>query len=88
MKCAMPPWWWDVREGGELGKLPPPEEPAPQAFRVRLVFLETDDRTLMRVQRDAPRRPHPLGTDLSVAQSIQSEPRERLATDTRGPPIW
>jgi UPF0042 nucleotide-binding protein len=43
---------------------------------VRLVFLETDDRTLMRRYSET-RRPHPLGTELSVAESIQSE-RERL----------
>jgi UPF0042 nucleotide-binding protein len=66
----------DIREGGELDKLPALLKILRRKVPVRLVFLETDDRTLMRRYSET-RRPHPLGTGLSVAQSIQSE-RERL----------
>jgi UPF0042 nucleotide-binding protein len=66
----------DIREGEELAKLPALLNSLRRKVPVRLVFLETDDRTLMRRYSET-RRPHPLGTDLSVAQSIQSE-RERL----------
>jgi UPF0042 nucleotide-binding protein len=66
----------DVREGGELGKLPALLKSLRHTIPVRLVFLETDDRTLMRRYSET-RRPHPLGTELSVSESIQSE-RERL----------
>jgi UPF0042 nucleotide-binding protein len=64
----------DVREGGDLDKLPALLKSLRRKVPVRLVFLETDERTLMRRYSET-RRPHPLG--LSVAQSIQSE-RERL----------
>src|SRR5207253_9651783 len=43
----------------------------------RLIFLEADDATLVRRFSET-RRPHPLGTDLSVSQSIESE-RGQLA---------
>ena len=66
----------DVREGGELDKLPILLKSLRRKVPVRLIFLETDDRTLMRRYSET-RRPHPLGTGLSVAESIQSE-RERL----------
>jgi UPF0042 nucleotide-binding protein len=66
----------DVREGEELAKLPALLKSLRRKVPVRLIFLETDDRTLMRRYSET-RRPHPLGTGLSVAESIQSE-RERL----------
>jgi UPF0042 nucleotide-binding protein len=66
----------DVREGGDLDKLPALLKSLRRKVPVRLVFLETDERTLMRRYSET-RRPHPLGAGLSVAQSIQSE-RERL----------
>src|SRR5260370_19392530 len=45
--------------------------------RTRLIFLEAEDATLVRRFSET-RRPHPLGTDLSVAQSIEFE-RVQLA---------
>jgi UPF0042 nucleotide-binding protein len=66
----------DIREGEEFSKLPAVLKRLRRKVPVRLVFLETDDRTLMRRYSET-RRPHPLGTGMSVAESIQSE-RERL----------
>ena len=66
----------DIREGQELARLPALLKTLRRSVPVRLVFLETDDRTLMRRYSET-RRPHPLGTRLSVAESIRSE-RERL----------
>ena len=65
----------DVREGQEFSKLPGLLKALRRKVPVRLIFLETDDRTLMRRYSET-RRPHPLGTG-SVAESIQSE-RVRL----------
>ena len=67
----------DIREGGEFDKLPALLRTLRREVPVRLVFLETDDRTLVRRYSET-RRPHPLGTGMSVAESIESE-RERLA---------
>jgi len=66
----------DIREGQELSRLPALLKTLRRKVPVRLVFLETDDRTLMRRYSET-RRPHPLGTGLSVAESIRSE-RQRL----------
>ena len=66
----------DIREGEEFNKLPAVLKDLRRKIPVRLVFLETDDRTLMRRYSET-RRPHPLGTGISVAESIEQE-RERL----------
>lgn len=67
----------DIREGEALQRFPGMFRPIRRALRTRLLFLEADDATLMRRYSET-RRPHPLGTDLSVAKSIEYE-RDQLA---------
>ena len=62
----------DVREGESLKGLPVIVRRIRRDMRVRLLFIEADDPTLMRRFSET-RRPHPLGTDLSVAKSIEAE---------------
>jgi UPF0042 nucleotide-binding protein len=66
----------DIREGESLKRFPAVFRRNKRDVRTRLVFLEADDATLMRRFSET-RRPHPLGTDLSVAESIKFE-RDRL----------
>ncbi len=67
----------DIREGESLKRFPAVFRRIRRDIRTRLVFLEAEDATLMRRFSET-RRPHPLGTDLSVAKSIEFE-RDRLA---------
>jgi RNase adapter protein RapZ len=67
----------DIREGESLKRFPAVFRRLRRDVRTRLVFLEAEDATLMRRFSET-RRPHPLGTDLSVAKSIEFE-RDRLA---------
>ncbi|HEY7335915.1 MAG TPA: RNase adapter RapZ [Bryobacteraceae bacterium] len=67
----------DIREGAALDKFPALYKRIRRKIPTRLVFLETDDATLIRRFSET-RRPHPLGADQSVADSIASE-RARLA---------
>jgi UPF0042 nucleotide-binding protein len=66
----------DIREGESLKRFPAVFRRIRRGVRARLVFLEADDATLMRRFSET-RRPHPLGTDLSVAESIKFE-RDQL----------
>jgi UPF0042 nucleotide-binding protein len=66
----------DIREGTALEKFPALYKRISRQVPTRLVFLEADDAALMRRFSET-RRPHPLGTGQSVAESIRSE-RERL----------
>src|SRR5882724_2468557 len=66
----------DVREGGGLGTLPATIQSMRQHVKLTLLFLETDDSTLLRRFSET-RRPHPLGKSQSVANSIGHE-RELL----------
>jgi UPF0042 nucleotide-binding protein len=66
----------DIREGESLKRFPAVFRRIRRGVRTRLVFLEADDATLMRRFSET-RRPHPLGTDLSVAESIKFE-RDQL----------
>ncbi|MGH9595109.1 MAG: RNase adapter RapZ, partial [Bryobacteraceae bacterium] len=66
----------DIREGSALEKFPALYKRISRQVPTRLVFLEADDASLMRRFSET-RRPHPLGTGQSVAESIRSE-RERL----------
>ncbi len=67
----------DIREGEALRRFPAVFRRIGRGVRTRLLFLEADDATLMRRYSET-RRPHPLGTGLSVAKSIEFE-RNQLA---------
>ena len=67
----------DIREGEALRAFPKLYKRLRRQVPARLVFLEADDATLVRRFSET-RRPHPLGTELSVAKSIEAE-REQLA---------
>ncbi|MEQ1886709.1 MAG: RNase adapter RapZ [Bryobacteraceae bacterium] len=66
----------DIREGKALNRFPKLFKQISKQVPTRLVFLEADDSSLIRRFSET-RRPHPLGTGQSVAQSIRSE-REQL----------
>ncbi len=67
----------NIREGEALRRFPAVFRRIGRGIRTRLLFLEADDATLMRRYSET-RRPHPLGTGLSVAKSIEFE-RNQLA---------
>ena len=67
----------DIREGDALKQFPSVYHKVCGIVPVQLLFLEADDETLMRRFSET-RRPHPLGTKVPVAQSIEFE-HERLA---------
>src|SRR5437763_4951181 len=67
----------DVREGAGLKALPKVLETIRRSVNARLLFLEADDDAIMRRFSET-RRPHPLGTGHTIAESIQSE-RAQLA---------
>ena len=66
----------DIREGTALEKFPALYKKISRQVPTRLVFLDADDDALIRRFSET-RRPHPLGTGQSVADSIRRE-RERL----------
>lgn len=66
----------DIREGAALDRFPALYKRIQRKIPTRLIFLESDDSTLIRRYSET-RRPHPLGVDQSVARSIASE-RDRL----------
>lgn len=66
----------DIREGAALDRFPAMYKRIRRKVPTRLLFLEADDATLIRRFSET-RRPHPLGTEVSVAASIRQE-RERL----------
>jgi len=65
----------DVREGEGLQRFPGIYSRIRNRLNTRLVFLEADDTAILRRFSET-RRPHPLGTDRSIAKSIQSERRQ------------
>ena len=67
----------DIREGAGLKQFPALYKKLRRNLRATLVYLEADDSTILRRFSET-RRPHPLGTEASVAKSIQAE-REQLA---------
>jgi RNase adapter protein RapZ len=68
----------DIREGESLKKFPSIYKNLRRELQTTLVFLEAADDMLMRRYSET-RRPHPLGKDATVAQSIESE-RGTLST--------
>jgi UPF0042 nucleotide-binding protein len=67
----------DIREGQTLKQFPAILKKLRSRIAVTLLFLEADDRTIVRRFSET-RRPHPLGVDASVLKSIRNE-REQLA---------
>jgi UPF0042 nucleotide-binding protein len=67
----------DIREGEGLKRFPSVFASIRKSVDAKLVFLEAEDQTIIRRFSET-RRPHPLGTDTSVARSVRSE-RETLA---------
>ncbi|HUQ93632.1 MAG TPA: RNase adapter RapZ [Bryobacteraceae bacterium] len=67
----------DIREGASLREFPRIYRRLRKEFHTTLVFLEADDATLVRRYSET-RRPHPLGKEGSVSQSLRKE-RKLLA---------
>ena len=67
----------DIREGTALERLPALLKKIRRQIPTRVLFLEADDAALIRRFSET-RRPHPLGIEQSVEESVRSE-RERLA---------
>jgi RNase adapter protein RapZ len=67
----------DIREGEALQSFPAIYKRLRRIIPTRLLFLEADDATLMRRYSET-RRPHPLGTESTVLNSIKKE-KEQLA---------
>ena len=67
----------DIREGEALQSFPKIYKRLQRIIPTRLLFLEADDDTLMRRYSET-RRPHPLGTESTVLNSIKKE-KEQLA---------
>src|SRR6202035_1524444 len=66
----------DIREGAALERFPALFKRIRREVPTRLLFLEAHDAMLIRRFSET-RRPHPLGTEQSVAASVRSE-RERM----------
>jgi UPF0042 nucleotide-binding protein len=64
----------DIREGEKLKQFPAVVRSLRRRFNIALVFLESDDNTLMRRYSET-RRPHPLGGERSVLRSVRAEKR-------------
>jgi UPF0042 nucleotide-binding protein len=62
----------DIREGESLKKFPSIYNNLRRELQTTLVFLEAADDSLVRRYSET-RRPHPLGRNATVAQSIESE---------------
>jgi UPF0042 nucleotide-binding protein len=67
----------DIREGQGLKRLPEIYARIRREIPTRLLFMEADDDTIVRRFSET-RRPHPLGTDQSISQSVGQE-RKLLA---------
>jgi len=65
----------DIREGFSLHKFPAILEALRRRIAVRLLFLLADDKILLRRYSET-RRPHPLGADTSVENSIREERKQ------------
>ncbi len=67
----------DIRERQHLAQFPAIFRRLRRKAAATLLFLEADDRTIVRRFSET-RRPHPLGLDSSVLKNVRTE-RERLA---------
>ena len=62
----------DAREGAQLQKLPPLLKHLRRHHPITLVFIDASEDSLLRRYSET-RRPHPLGKDVSVRESLQQE---------------
>jgi UPF0042 nucleotide-binding protein len=62
----------DAREGLQLEKLPPLLKHLKKDHPISLVFIEANDESLLRRYSET-RRPHPLGKNFSVRESLRHE---------------
>jgi RNase adapter protein RapZ len=62
----------DIREGEGLKRFPKVFRQIRRSVNARLIFMEADDNAIVRRFSET-RRPHPLGTDKTVARSIRTE---------------
>jgi UPF0042 nucleotide-binding protein len=62
----------DAREGAQLEKLPPLLRHLRKDHPITLVFIEASEDSLLRRYSET-RRPHPLGKDVSVRESLRQE---------------
>ena len=62
----------DAREGSQLEKLPPLLKHLRRGHPVTLVFIDANEDSLLRRYSET-RRPHPLGKDVSVRESLRQE---------------
>jgi UPF0042 nucleotide-binding protein len=62
----------DAREGQQLGKLPPLLKHLKKDHPITLVFIEANEDALLRRYSET-RRPHPLGKNFSVRESLRHE---------------
>jgi len=67
----------DIREGEGLRRFPETYSRIKRSVTTRLIYLEADDETIMRRFSET-RRPHPLGVEQSIRESIEAE-RKKLA---------
>jgi UPF0042 nucleotide-binding protein len=66
----------DVREGSQLDRFPAILKKVRKVLSTRILFLEADDTVLIRRFSET-RRPHPMGRDETVPDSVRAE-RRRL----------
>jgi UPF0042 nucleotide-binding protein len=64
----------DVREGSQLEALPEIVKSVKRMIPTKTIFLEASDEILLRRYSET-RRPHPLGTNISVKASLSAERR-------------
>src|SRR5260370_17764953 len=62
----------DAREGAQLEKLPPLLKHLKKDHPITLVFIEANEDALLRRYSET-RRPHPLGKNFSVRESLSHE---------------
>ena len=62
----------DAREGAQLEKLPPLLKHLRKDHPITLVFIDASEDSLLRRYSET-RRPHPLGKDVSVRESLRQE---------------
>ncbi len=65
----------DIREGDSLKRFPAIYQKVRQNISTRLIFLEAADDAIIRRFSET-RRPHPLGTSMSIEKSIAAERRQ------------
>ena len=76
----------DIREGQSLKAFPKMFSELKKQFNIKMLFLDADDEVLRRRFSET-RRPHPLGQDSTVLNSLKDE-REQLKSRCAHWRIW